>query len=380
MNSPAGSHTIRRHNRSLLLAALDEVSARSRAQLAVATGLTRATVGAQVEELIASGLVIESDPPRSTVRGRPASPLSLDPTGPAAIGVEVNTGYLAVCVVDLVGQVRGTRKVDADNRTAAPTAVLGRAATIGRELLAETGLSAAGVGVALPALVDRDGIPRRAPNLPQWSGFDVAGALADHSGLPVLGVANEANLAALAEHRFASTPQDFVLVSGEVGIGGGIVLQGRLFPGSHGFAGELGHISVDPTGPACSCGSRGCVEQFAGQKALLSASNTASIRDLVDAVSVGIPEAVTALGRAGTALGIALAGVVNTLDIASVVLGGMLARLAPWLRPTLAEELERGVVSGLSVDIRASALGPDAAMLGAAGIVRDAIFSGDLTG
>src|SRR5690606_12821092 len=115
-------------------------------------------------------------------------------------------------------------------------------------------LQAAGVALGIPALVGLDGVTGRAPNLPGWRDFPAAAALADALGLPVVTVDNEANLAALAEHRYGDGADSFVHVSGEIGVGGGLVLGGELFRGIRGYAGELGHISVDPTGPACGCG------------------------------------------------------------------------------------------------------------------------------
>lgn len=378
MTSPAGAHTVRRHNRTLLLTAIDDGPGRSRAELADAIGLARATVGTQVDELIATGLVIESPGAKGRAPGRPASPLTLNPDGPAALGIEINTGYLAACLVDLTGTMRARRTVPGDRRGDPPAAVLDRACLLAAELAAETGLSAAGAAVALPALVDATGIARRAPNLPAWSGYPVAATLEFTLGLPVVAVSNEANLAALAEHRFAGAPDDFVLVTGEIGVGGGIVTGGRLLTGVHGFAGELGHICVEPDGPPCGCGSRGCLEQFAGAEALLRAAAVDTTDALEQAAAAGEPRADAVLRAAGRALGIALAGVVNILDVPAVILGGTLARLSPWLIGALTAELTRGVASRLDVSVRPSALDGNAALLGAAGTVRDALLTGTL--
>jgi predicted NBD/HSP70 family sugar kinase len=377
MIQPAGAHTVREHNRALVLDAIAAAPGRSRAQLAAATHLARATVSAQVDELIASGLVIETSPPRPA-RGRPASPLLLNADGPAGLGIEINAGYLAACVVDLTGTVRSRRRADVDNRAAPPAATIRRAADLATAALADSGLRAAGVALGIPALVGLGGVTGRAPNLPGWQGFPAADALAGALGLPVVTVDNEANLAALAEHRYGDGADSFVHVSGEIGVGGGLVLGGELFRGVRGYAGELGHISVDPTGPACGCGGRGCVEQFAGQVAVLRAGNASTTDDLIGAAERDDPAARGAISRAGSALGVALAGVINVVDVPVAILGGMFARLGPWLLPPLVAELDTRVVSGLPVEVRIGALGSDAAMLGAAGAVLDGVMAGTL--
>lgn len=377
MIQPAGAHTVREHNRALVLGAIAASPGQSRAQLATSTSLARATVSAQVDELIASRLVIETPPPRPA-RGRPASPLLLNPDGPAGLGIEINAGYLSACVVDLTGAVRARTVATADNRAAAPGATIGAAAELATAALAGSGLRAAGVALAVPALVGRGGVIGRAPNLAGWPGFPAADALAEALGLPVVAVDNEANLAALAEHRYGNGDGSFVHVSGEIGVGGGLVLDGELFRGVRGYAGELGHISIDPTGPPCGCGGRGCVEQFAGQVALLRSAGATSTEALIEAAESGDRAARGAISRAGAALGVALAGVINVVDVPAAILGGMYARLGPWLIPPLAAELGARVVSRLPVEVRAGALGADAAMLGAAGAVLDGVMAGDI--
>jgi predicted NBD/HSP70 family sugar kinase len=377
MIQPAGAHTVREHNRALVLDAIAAAPGRSRAQLATTTHLARATVSAQVDELIASGLVIET-PPQRPARGRPASPLLLNADGPAGLGIEINAGYVSACVVDLTGAVRSRRRSVRDNRAAVPADTMDVAAVLAAEAVAESGLEPAGVALGIPALVGLGGVAGRAPNLPGWTGFPAAAALTRVLGLPVVTVDNEANLAALAEHRYGDGSESFVHVSGEIGVGGGLVLGGELFRGIRGYAGELGHISVDPTGPLCGCGGRGCVEQFAGQVALLRSGRVSSTEELIEAAESGGRAARRAIARAGTSLGVALAGMINVVDVPVAILGGMFARLGPWLIPPLAAELDARVVSGLPVQVRTGALGSDAAMLGAAGTVLDSVMAGRL--
>jgi len=186
-----------------------------------------------------------------------------------------------------------------------------------------------------------------------------------------LTVDNEANLAALGELDLGELPRDFVYISGEIGIGAGIVLDGALYRGSRGWSGEIGHIPINPDGPACRCGARGCLEQYAGQEAVLRAAGAGTVAELASAAAAGRSAALTALAAAGTALGMAVATVVNLLDVRTIVLGGSYASLLPWLRDGIAAEAGRRVLTAAwsPVQLRAATLGPDAAMLGAAGSV-----------
>lgn len=326
----------------------------SRAAIAGRTGLTRGTVSSLVEELLDAGLLCELAAARGAT-GRPASPLQLNRSGPAGLGVEIGVDHVAACVVDLTGAVRATATAPSEHRDAPPSVGLAAAARQAERVRAEAGLDVVGAGMALPGLVGADGVLERAPNLPAWS----RAVVPDLLGLPVH-VGNEADLAALAELWFGGAPPAFVHVSGGIGVGAGIVLDGRLFRGG-GRAGELGHVVVDPDGPACRCGGRGCLEQVAGQEALLRSAGAGSVDELVADPGPALP-------RAAAALGIALAAAVNLLDVPAVVLGGLYARLGPALRDAVAAELAGRVVSR-PVAVRLSAPGTGGALRAAAATV-----------
>ncbi|MFG1951064.1 ROK family protein [Micromonospora sp. NPDC048830] len=361
----------------------------SRADVAAATGLTRATVSAVVDDLISGRLVTESDPAPRTGAGRPARGLVLADNGPAGLGLEVNVDYLAACVVDLAGRVRHHTVRRADLRPASPADALTRLARLAAAARADAerqGLTLAGAALAVPGLVDAAGLVRLAPNL-GWRDVAVPELLAGHPplvepvpGVPPLVVENEANLAALGElHAAPDGPTSFLHVSGEVGIGAGIVLDGALFRGVRGWSGEIGHLPVEPEGRPCRCGGRGCLEQYAGQEAVLAAAGLAGVdlpadtaaARLADLAAADDPAARAALAEAGRALGVAVAGVVNLLDLDTVVLGGGYALLAPWLRPPVLAEVSQRVLTAAwsPVTVRPSALGPEAAVVGAAGSV-----------
>jgi predicted NBD/HSP70 family sugar kinase len=283
----------------------------------------------------------------------------------------------------------------------------------------------AGICVGVPGLVNGDGVVRVAPNL-DWHDVDVAGALrtaiapvllsggpvpssgdgAAADGLP-LTVENEANLAALAELFHVSAPRapfeppddplarprdlpgnadtrpSFVYISGEIGVGAGLVLEGRLLRGPRGYGGELGHVTIRPDGPPCRCGARGCLEAYTNQEALLRAANlSSSPRDDMDPLvrlralaEGGDATVLRALTDAGTALGVAAADVINLVDVDTVVLGGVFAPLTPWLSGPVTREIEARTVTSAwaPVTVRAAALGTTATVIGAAGSVVRAI-------
>ncbi|MGD0983249.1 MAG: ROK family transcriptional regulator [Acidimicrobiales bacterium] len=387
-SAPARQQLLKRHNLSLVLRQIAASRSLSRAQLAARTGLTKATVSTLADALIDAGLVVERDPERGLI-GRPGSPLNLNPRGPAGLGMEINVDYVSCCVVDLTGSVRFRQTIVGDNRLRRPEVVLRRAVRAAGAAWRKAdaaGLTVFGLGVGVPGLVDFEGVLHRAPNLVEWQGIPLAEVVADMIGRPLRCVYcdNEANLAALGERWFGRRDdlQDFVFVSGEIGVGAGIVIGGELFRGVRGLGGELGHVTVDPMGPECSCGGRGCLERVAGQEALFraaglpakagpaSANSLTSVAEIVRRAITGDPRTLLALEKAGTALGIALSAFLNVLDLPTVVLGGLYAELAPWLIGPVTAELHDRVVnhSWSPIEVVVSSLGGGACVRGAAGV------------
>ncbi|WP_214415509.1 ROK family transcriptional regulator [Sphaerisporangium fuscum] len=362
---------MRAGNLAVVLGELDRRGPLTRAALAENTGLTKTTVSKLVADLIDAGMAVESGAVRDGERGRPGVAVHLSGHRVAALGLEINVDYLAARVVDLTRTVRLVRTQPVDNRSSSPDEVIGRLRELADGMLGEAaglGLSVAGAALALPGPVDRStGTVHSAPNL-GWRQVAVADML--DLPLPVV-VDNEANLAALGELWFGSGTSlgDFLHVSGEIGIGAGLVVGGELFRGAHGFAGELGHVVVSPDGPECRCGGRGCLERYAGQDALLPPG--AEIGDLLVRLSSGDRPAKEACERAGAALGIALTTAVNLLDPDTIVLGGIFAPLFPWVSGP-AEEALRARLGHMRAHVPAvvvSRVGADAATLGAAGQV-----------
>jgi predicted NBD/HSP70 family sugar kinase len=340
---------VRRHHLAVVLGRLLRDGPRSRAELSRATGLTKATVSALVADLLARGLVTETAAP-SGAMGRPATRVAAEGSSVVSLGMQIEVDHVSACVVDLTGNLRVLERRRQDNRTCGTGAVLARLAEVTSAVLAgsiDSERRVVGAGVAVPGLVEPlSGEVLVAPNL-AWSQLELsglAGRLGLRSGIEVV-VDNEANLAALAElDRWdPEVPPSFVHVSGGVGVGAGIVVEGHLLRGVHGFGGEIGHLVVDPDGRRCACGARGCLETVVGAER--SASTDERARALVRA----------------------LIGVVHLLDPAAIVLGGSFAG-DDELAQLVAQQLHEETLAGRSrpCRVRASALGADAALLGAA--------------
>jgi predicted NBD/HSP70 family sugar kinase len=368
----ARQESLRFHNLGLVLReVLDSPVPLSRADVAASTGLTRATVSSLVEELLQARLLRELGPVSGQRVGRPAVPLVAARGTVAAVGAEINVDYLGVCALDLAGEVLVQHLVHDDFRHSDPGPVIDRLAEMAAGVLttlSDRDVSVAGIALALPGLVDSvTGPLRLAPNL-GWHDVDVLARLTEHPVLaafaPRLG--NEANLAANAEQhaRRQRGPRSFVYVSGEVGIGGAIVLEGAIFGGMRGWSGEIGHVAVGTDG-RFDAGDR--LEAYAGQDALLAAAGlprSAEVEELSRAGAAGQ----RAIGRAADAMGLVLSSVMNIVDVHHVVLGGIYAGLADGLRPGIEAQLRARVISApwIEISVESAIAGQHPAMTGGA--------------
>ncbi|GAA1019734.1 sugar kinase [Acrocarpospora pleiomorpha] len=371
---------MRARNLALVLGSVSARGSLTRAALAEVTGLTKTTVSKLVADLIETGLVVETGAVRGGERGRPGVEVRIRGDRVAALGLEINVDYLAVRVVDLSRSVRLRRTQAVDNRSAQPVDVIARLRDLALSAVDEAvgnGLRIVGGALAVPGPVDLgSGVVHNAPNL-GWRDVPVLSLL--DLGIP-LHVENEANLAALGELWFGSGPTDFLYVSGEIGIGAGLVVAGSLFRGARGFAGELGHVVVSPDGPPCRCGGRGCLEQYAGQDALLGATGgipAGGVMTMVGRLKAQDPAATAACHQAGWALGVALSSTVNLVDPDTIVLGGVFVPLFPWIGDIVTQTLQSrlGQMRVSVPPIVVSHLGFEAAALGAAGQVIERVIA-----
>ncbi|NHA69945.1 ROK family transcriptional regulator [Phycicoccus flavus] len=378
---------VRRHNLSLVLRHLRVHGDRSRARIAADVGLNKATVSSLVAELAARGLVVEGETERGGV-GRPGRVVEIAATTLVAVGAEVNTDYVSVLVTNLRGEAVAERRVALDTAAMAATDVLSRLAALCRTVLdpvVREGSDVVGLTLALPGIVaPATGTVDDAPNL-GWRGTPVVDVLRTALGDPVypIDLDNEANLSALAELevRHPETARELILITGAVGVGGGVVTSGRLLRGGRGFAGELGHMHFEPDGRRCRCGRRGCWETVVGLGALLRAAAPAS--DPVRDPSVDVVQrlqqvraraeqrqarTLRAIEQVGDALVRGCGTLVNLFNPEVLVLGGYFAELGPWFLPRLQAELAGEVFAphagGCRVEL--STLGFSAAVRGGA--------------
>jgi predicted NBD/HSP70 family sugar kinase len=372
-------HDLREGNRAQVIDVLRQEGSASRADIARRTGLSRTTVSSLVAELQRAGMVAEvgGDASRPTGgRGRPGVLLALQSSGGTAVGIDLGHTHVRVAVADLSAHVLAERhrRLDVDGSA---EAALGAAADLVTEALDAAGADReriVGAGVGLPAPVDR----RAATvGLPAWVGLHPLEELERRLALPVI-VDNDANLGALAEYTTGAGKgvRDILYLKLASGIGAGLVLDGRLYRGAGGIAGELGHVHAVPGGLVCRCGNRGCLETVAAGPALvrlLRASHgedltTEGLLRLAEAGDVGVRRVFTDAGRS---IGEAVAALVNAVNPALIVVGGELSAVGPPLLEGIRGSIERyalpAAVAGL--DIVPGVLGERAEILGAIALV-----------
>ncbi|WP_436532710.1 ROK family protein [Actinoplanes sp. HUAS TT8] len=373
-DTPIRQDGLRAHNLSLTFQQI--VDARqapiSRSELAAGTGLTRPTISRIVDELLGAGLIVEAEPARSGNSGRPRVGLGLARTGPAGLGLDIRTGVLSACVVDLTGAVRHLDFAAHTGRDVPPADTLNSLAAMARKAIAAAAaedLTVVGATFAAPGPVRDGSLVRFAPAL-GWRDVDAGTELGALISAPVV-VGNDVALATLGElYAGAADLRSFVCVSGEFDIGAGVVLDGSPQRGSRG---HLGHVMVDSTGPACACGATGCLQSYAGLREILAAaggddSAPAPAVAIDEMVSAGSPAILTALDRAAGALGVAVSALLNLVEVDTVLLGGSYSLLASWLTEGVEREIRARVLSDrwAPVQVRPAPLGPDAAVIGAA--------------
>lgn len=379
---------LRNHNLSVTLdAMLCAKEPLSRADLAKETGLTKATMSLLASLLLESGIVEEGEPNAAASYGRPSTPLRIHGGRIAGIGLQVNTDGYGCLALDLDGDVLGSEWVNDDMTGSDPTQVFAHLDGIARTLelqLDRRGCTVVGTGLALPGIISG----RRllvARNL-GWedvdlSRFDVVRRLDAVPG-------NEAKMAAVAQIPGYATERadflnvvdrrdSFIYVSTDIGIGGAVVRNGEVIDGSHGFAGEIGHLSVALDGPRCTCGRKGCLEMYAGRRALVEAAGIAEdgiatkaefAERFLSQWRSGDPAVTAVVDRAVDALVSAIASVVNVADIDTVLLGGLWTHFGDELTIVLQNRLQEEVVGtgGMTIRVFAPPVGLHPSLYGAA--------------
>ncbi|RKS07900.1 putative NBD/HSP70 family sugar kinase [Nocardiopsis sp. Huas11] len=376
--TPGSQSALRQANERRIVDALRKEGTRTQAELARATGLSAASVSNIVRGLRAAGTVSVRD---TASNGRRARAVTLLRPPGAVVAVDFMPARIQVAVGDSDGNMLAREAIAYDVAADAERGVR-RAAWLTETTLQRARIdvgTVSAVVASVPAPIDPGtGEVGRISCVPRWAGHRPAKALTERLGLPVV-AENDANLAALAEqHRGAGEGAQHVitLIIGE-GVGAGIILSGRLFRGSGGTAGEVGHIALDPRGQVCRCGNRGCLETFTGAHYLLD-----MLPQNVDVSRgpgpVGVPDVVAAalegdlgcrriVSEAGTALGQGTAIIANLFNPDRVVVGGDLAEAGELLLDPMRRAMELGGLGSAlgRLELVTSALGGDASLYGA---------------
>jgi glucokinase-like ROK family protein len=398
IQATADQGLIRKLNIAVILDILRRYAPLSRAELAARTGLNRSTVSIIVNNLIEEGFVQETELQSSRI-GRPGMLLVLNPKGGFAVGVEIGVDFISVILTDFIANVLYRCRVLSDPDEDQIN-VIDHASDLTQQAIdvgVEQGLRPLGIGVGVPGLVDiHQGKLVFAPNL-HWTNVPLRLMWSQRFDLAIF-IENEANAAALGEYYFgvARGVDSFIYLSAGIGLGGGVLVDGKLFRGSAGYAGEVGHMTVEPDGELCGCGKRGCWETKVGPRAVLqrvrktllhappSITSELAGGDLdritfdivVQAAKSGDSIAVEALQEVGKYLGIGMVNLVNIFNPELIVLGGALSLANEFLLPVIRGTVCESALKPPCENIRfeASAHGADACVMGAVALVLDDIL------
>jgi predicted NBD/HSP70 family sugar kinase len=386
--TPVTPDEVKRHNLARVLRHLHEDGELSRSDLVFLTGLNRSTIGSLVSDLAGADLVEEVSGVGGS-RGRPSLVVRSKGTNVFVLAFDLRVDRIVCAAIGLGGEVLATLhrpRLDGPYPVEnAITAILEST----DELFAKLPLGAvwAGVGIAIPGVVETElGFVRKAPNL-GWIdvpfGKDIESALRAHMGVcPSVVLGNDANLGAIAEYvrGAATTSSSVVYLSGDVGVGGGVVLGGQVLTGGSGYAGELGHLVVNPNGQPCNCGSQGCWETEVGRDAILAAAGLRTGPDAFpELLELGKSDPVKmkqTLNQVGEWVGVGLVNLMNSIDPNYIVLGGHLADIYPYISEAINRRVDQSRPDkNTRAEILLPSLSLDSPLVGAAEVAFGPLLS-----
>ncbi len=377
----------------------------ARPRLTEISGLNKSTIGSLLAQLQAWNFIKETGT-SSIGPGRPGIMIDINPDAGRLIGVEIGVDFISAVLTDLKANSVWQSKIDTNNegstRTPDQATMLEQTEQLIQKAIDLTqiaGQRLLGIGVGVPGLVDHaTGSLLFAPNL-GWRDVPLREIL-QRFGVPVI-VENEANAAALGEHMLgvAQRIDNFIYLSAGVGLGGGIVIDGKLYGGVGGYAGEIGHMTLVPDGPQCNCGNRGCWETLIGPTAIIErvqqaasegrtpilmalpelngAVQTIGMKHIIQAAELGEPSVLHVLDEVGRYLGIGIASLLNAFNPSLVVLGGGLSPVGPYILPRAQREVEARALAAAraGVNITLSAFKFDACVMGGVSLIVREILS-----
>jgi predicted NBD/HSP70 family sugar kinase len=385
----AAADQLRRHNLAAVLNRLHLAGPVSRSELAATTGLNRSTIADLIRELAALRMVTEGPGPAAAGPGRPSPLVRTRPEGAVVLAVELTVDSVGVATVGLGGHVFNRVHVARPREDLSPEEAIHNVADLARPLLAAlpSPHRFAGVGIGVAGITRRsDGFLHLAPNL-GWRDVPIGRLVSTALSLEQpISAANEADLGALAEHRRGVRPgvRNLIYVSGEVGIGAGVIIDGEPLLGTAGYAGEAGHTLINPAGRRCRCGAVGCWETEAGEAALLrhaglqtGATGLGLLEALAERAVKGDPATLAALAEVGHWLGLGIGSLINLFNPEIVVLGGLYHRFFPFLEEFLTRGARSQALAAAweNTTIVPSGLGVDAVLVGAAELALSSILA-----
>jgi glucokinase len=298
------------------------------------------------------------------------------------IGIDVGGTNLRSALVDHSGTILERRRCASrieEGRDAFCERLLSEISALNNSA-GSRGVRAAAIGIGVPGLIGRDGMIHSSVNMRPLNGFNLAACIEARTALPAV-CGNDANVIALGEQRFGAGRgfTSCVVITIGTGLGSGLILDGKLWTGSGGFAAELGHITVDPEGYPCPCGNRGCLEQYASAGSLVRFARERMPENAVESLSAdkvaelarnGDSAALAAFDQLGYWLGIGLASLTNTLNIQAVIIGGGVSESFDLLLPSLRRNIQQRCFPGIyeELAIEKALLGDDAGLLGGAAL------------
>ena len=397
---------VREHNLSIVLNYIWEAGKPiARARLTEISGLNKSTIGSLLAQLQAWGFVRETGT-SSTGLGRPGVMIDINRDAGRLIGVEIGVDFISAVLTDLKANSVWRRKVDTNGYSSThksdQTQMLEQAECMIQEAIDQAqaaGQRVLGIGVGVPGLVDHAaGALLFAPNL-GWRDVPLR-KMWQHFDVPVI-IENDANASALGEHLLgvARHIDNFIHLATGVGLGGGIMIEGKLYGGAGGYAGEIGHMTLAPDGPPCNCGNRGCWETLIGPTAIIERVQQAAsegrtptlmalpdlaggvqaigMKHIIQAAELGESTVLHVLDDVGRYLGIGIASLLNAFNPSLVVLGGELSLVGPYVLPRAQREVEaRALPAARSgVNITLSAFKFDACVMGGVSLIVREILS-----
>lgn len=333
---------VKQINKSLVLETILKEAPISRADISQKVGLNKGTVSSLVNELIEEHLIYESGPGKSSGGRRPVMLLFNEKAG-YSIGIDLGVNYILGVLTDLKGNiiVEILKKLDVRSFEE----VINILKSMIRELIQASEKShygIIGIGIGVPGLVNNDGEILIAPNL-GWKNVRIKEEIENTYHVPVI-IENEANAGAYGEKLYGSGKDydNILYVSAGIGIGVGVILNGKLYTGTHGFSGEMGHTIIFVDGKNCSCGSKGCWEQYASEKALLEEAKklnipfikddaSLSIELLIEMAKDGNQDAIHLFENIGMYLGVGINNMINTFNPEQIIIGNRLGKAQKWI-------------------------------------------------